>query len=84
MWICFITHTAPKGFTHDEVAHDQDSVPCDNQSITSSQFAVLPGRAVGHNTLDLQEFLLIVIAAHDGEAEASRRLDEAGADELPL
>lgn len=52
--------------------------------ITSSKFAILPGWAIGHNTFDLQEFLLVVITAHNGEAEAPRGFDEAGADELPL
>lgn len=52
--------------------------------ITSSELAVLPGWAVGHNTFDLQEFFLVVVTANDGEAEAPRRLDQAGPDELPL
>lgn len=54
------------------------------EHITSSKFAILPSWSVGHHTFDLQEFLLVVITAHDGEAEAPRRLDEAGADELTL
>ena len=51
---------------------------------TCPQFAVLPGRTVGDDALDLQELVLGIVAPHDREAQAAGRLQQAGADVVSL
>ena len=52
--------------------------------LTCFQFPVQVGRAVGHDIFDLQELLVRVVTADDGEAEAPDALDQRGLDQLPL
>ena len=56
-----------------QLTKDASAVNVDND-ISRGEFAVLVGDAVGHDGFDLQEFLMLVVAADDGETKSTRTL----------
>lgn len=68
---------------------DQSNVPHSalvrrTNRVTGLEATVHPGGSVRHDGLDLEELLLAVVAAHDGEAQSAVRLDQVRADALAL
>ena len=61
---------------HVRVSEAQDTGVVDkDKDVAGLELTVHPGWPIGHHRLDLEELLLAVVPAHDGEAQALGGLD---------